>query len=282
VSVVGDPFQFPHAEYRSVLIGTAGGGTAVEVRSAVAVTASSGRLARLQAGFVTSVTPPQGVRFPAVGRSTEERRAELVELYRELNDQHGCPLAGSRTHVVFGMGNADADLMFVGEAPGATEDQEGKPFVGRAGCLLDELLGGIGLSRRDVFIANILMCRPPGNRDPLPEEIEECKPYLMRKIQLIEPKVIATLGNFATKTLTESPVGITRCCGRPQKREVAGLDVTIYPLFHPAAALRTPKVLEQLRGDFSRIPALLEEVREPVPASAEVTPEPPPQLGLFG
>jgi uracil-DNA glycosylase len=240
---------------------------------------------------VTAVTPPRGLRFPAVGRSAEERRAELVELYRELNDQHGCPLAGTRTHVVFGMGNADADLMFVGEAPGATEDQEGKPFVGRAGRLLDELLEEIGLSRRDVFVANILMCRPPGNRDPLPDEIDECKPYLMRKIQLIEPKVIATLGNFATKTLTASSVGITRCCGRPQRRDVAGLDLTIYPLFHPAAALRTPKVLEQLRGDFSRIPALLEELSEPIPepvpagpaAAAESEPPgPPPQLGLFG
>jgi DNA polymerase len=241
---------------------------------------------------VTAVTPRQRVRFRAVGRSAEERRAELVELYRELNDQHGCPLAATRTHVVFGMGNADADLMFVGEAPGATEDQEGKPFVGRAGRLLDELLAEIGLSRRDVFIANILKCRPPGNRDPLPEEIEECTPYLMRQIQLIEPKVIATLGNFATKTLTGSPVGITRCCGRPQEREVAGRDVTIYPLFHPAAALRTPKVLEQLRGDFSRIPTLLESIAPPPgpqedaappgPQETAATPEPPPQMGLFG
>src|SRR3954471_6234572 len=165
-----------------------------------------------------------------MGRPAEERRADLVELYRELNDQHGCPLAATRTHVVFGMGNANADLMFVGEAPGATEDQQGKPFVGRAGRLLDELLAEIELSRRDVFIANILMCRPPGNRDPLPEEIDECKPYLMRKIELIEPKVICTLGNYATKSITGSPVGITRCCGVPQERRLAGLDVTIYPL----------------------------------------------------
>jgi DNA polymerase len=222
-----------------------------------------------------------------MGRSAEERRAELVELYRELNDQHGCPLAGTRTHVVFGMGNADADLMFVGEAPGATEDQQGKPFVGRAGRLLDELLAEIGLSRREVFVANILKCRPPGNRDPLPEEIEECKPYLMRQVELIEPKVIATLGNFATKTLTQSPVGITRCCGRPQDRTVAGLDLIIYPLFHPAAALRTPKVLEQLRDDFSRLPQLLAPPEpEPEPpdetaaeAEAEAAKE---QLGLFG
>src|SRR4051812_34235690 len=218
-----------------------------------------------------------------MGRPAEERRAELVELYRELNDQHGCPLAATRTHIVFGMGNADADLMFVGEAPGATEDQQGKPFVGRAGRLLDELLGEIGLSRRDVFVANILMCRPPGNRDPLPDEIAECNPYLMRKIELIEPKVIATLGNFATKTLTQSQVGITRCCGRPQERTVAGLEVIVYPLFHPAAALRTPKVLEQLRADFSRLPQLL---APPPPAEPELAqqPEPEPakeQLGLF-
>jgi uracil-DNA glycosylase family 4 len=217
-----------------------------------------------------------------VGRSAEERRAELVELYRELHDKHGCPLAGSRTHVVFGMGNADGDLMFVGEAPGATEDQQGKPFVGRAGQLLDTLLGEIGLSRGEVFIANILMCRPPGNRDPLPEEIDECMPYLMRKIELIEPRVIATLGNYATKAITQSPVGITRCCGRPQERTVAGLDVTIYPLFHPAAALRTPKVLEQLRNDFSRLPALLEP---PPPPPPEPSPQPEAasaaQLGLL-
>src|SRR3954453_3448172 len=208
-----------------------------------------------------------------MGRPAEERRAELVELYRELNDQHGCPLAATRTHVVFGMGNADADLMFVGEAPGATEDQVGKPFVGRAGKLLDQLLEEIGLSRGEVFVANILKCRPPGNRDPLPEEIEECMPHLMRQIQLIEPRVIATLGNYATKSITGSPVGITRCCGRPQERELGGRDVTIYPLFHPAAALRTPKVLEQLRGDFARLPALLEERRtEPEAESAAVAP----------
>src|SRR5436190_11403566 len=182
-----------------------------------------------------------------MGRSAEERRAGLVELYRELHDQHGCPLAGSRTHIVFGMGNANADLRFVGEAPGATEDQQGKPFVGRAGQLLDTLLEEIGLSRADVFVANILMCRPPGNRDPLPEEIEECKPYLMRQIELIQPKVICTLGNFATKAITGRPEGITKVCGRAQAREVAGVDLKIYPLFHPAAAMRTPTVLERLR-----------------------------------
>jgi DNA polymerase len=217
-----------------------------------------------------------------VGRSAEERRADLVELYRELHDQHGCPLAGSRTQVVFGMGNANADLMFVGEAPGATEDQQGKPFVGRAGQLLDTLLEEIGLSRGQVFVANILKCRPPGNRDPLPEEIEECMPHLMRQIELIEPKVIATLGNYATKAITKSPVGITRCCGRPQERSVGGLDVTVYPLFHPAAALRTPKVLEQLRGDFARLPGLLEERRGLPEAEPVVAPEPAAQPEAAG
>src|SRR4051794_40944799 len=230
-----------------------------------------------------SAHPAGRVRFRAVGRPAEERRAELVELYRELHDQHGCPLAGSRTHVVFGMGNADADLMFVGEAPGATEDQQGKPFVGRAGQLLDTLLGEIGLSRGEVWIANILKCRPPGNRDPLPEEIEECMPHLMRQIELIEPKVIATLGNYATKAITQSPVGITRCCGRPQERDLDGRGVTVYPLFHPAAALRTPKVLEQLRDDVSRLPALLEEKAKPgLEALPADPPAVPPQLDLFG
>jgi uracil-DNA glycosylase len=218
-----------------------------------------------------------------VGRSAEERRAELVELYKELHAEHGCPLKPSRTNLVFGMGNADAELMFVGEAPGRDEDLQGKPFVGRAGRLLDQLMEEIGIQRSQVFIANILMCRPPGNRDPLPEEIEECKPYLMRQVELIEPRVIATLGNFATKTITQSPVGITRCCGRPQERTVAGLDVIIYPLFHPAAALRTPKVLEQLRDDFSRLPGLLTPPeREPEQEPEQVGEPVKEQLGLFG
>src|ERR687898_54174 len=153
-------------------------------------------------------------------RSPEERRAELVELYHHLRDCHDCPLKATRTKLVFGSGNADADIMFVGEAPGAREDEVGLPFVGPAGKLLEQLLGEIGLERKDVFINNTLMCRPPGNRDPLPEEIEE--------------KVICTLGNYATKLLSGSPQGITRVHGEPQRREVAGRMVILYPLFHPA------------------------------------------------
>ena len=141
-----------------------------------------------------------------------------------------CPLAETRTNVVFGSGNADAELMFVGEAPGAEEDRQGLPFVGRAGALLTELLEGIGMSREEVWITNVLRCRPPGNRDPQPIEIESCQPYTHRQVELIEPRVIATLGNFATKLLTGSRVGISRVRGTPQIREIAGRTVFLMPL----------------------------------------------------
>ena len=213
--------------------------------------------------------------------SADERRAELVELYHHLRDEHDCPLKAGRRKLVFGAGSADADLMFVGEAPGAREDELGLPFVGPAGQLLDQLLGEIGLERKDVFINNVLMCRPPGNRDPLPEEVEECKPFLMKRIGLIEPKVICTLGNYATKLLTGSPRGITKVHGEPQEREVGGRAVTLYPLFHPAAALRSTSVLDLLRADIHRLPELI-AAHEPEPGPE---PEPAPdeeQLGLFG
>jgi len=187
----------------------------------------------------------------------EQRREALVEVYREVAGCTRCPLHVTRTRPVFGAGNADADLVFVGEAPGAEEDRQGLPFVGRAGRLLTQLLEEIGMRRDEVFICNILKSRPPGNRDPQPEEIEACWPYLERQIELIEPRVVATLGNFATKRITGSPVGITRCCGVPQVHEIAGRAVFVFPLFHPAAALRTPATLERLRADFAKLPALL-------------------------
>jgi uracil-DNA glycosylase len=221
-------------------------------------------------------------------RSAEERRADLVGLYHEASGCVRCPLHQGRTKVVFGSGNADADLMFVGEAPGMHEDQQGLPFVGRAGKLLDGLLEGVGLQRADVFIANVLKCRPPGNRDPQPEEIDTCKPYLHRQVELIEPKVICTLGNFATKLLTRSNRGITSVHGRPQVHELGGRTVRVFPIYHPAAALRSTKTLEELRADFARLPALLAEPA-PVPIGAIVppprAPEPEPepaQIGLFG
>src|SRR5947208_4121312 len=121
--------------------------------------------------------------------SPEDRRKRLVEIYKEASVCTKCPLSETRTNVVFGSGDADADLMFVGEAPGAEEDRQGLPFVGRAGALLTELLEGIGMSRSEVFITNVLMCRPPGNRDPQPAEIEACRPYLAQKVELIQPRV---------------------------------------------------------------------------------------------
>jgi DNA polymerase len=215
-------------------------------------------------------------------RSPAQRREDLVALFKEARGCLLCPLSEGRTQVVFGNGNADADLMFVGEAPGFHEDQQGLPFVGRAGQLLDELLGEIGLERSQVFVANVLKCRPPGNRDPQPEEIETCRPYLWKQVELIEPKVICTLGNFATKLLTRSNRGITQVAGRRQEAEIGGRRVILYPLFHPAAALRTPATKERLRQDFAGLPALLAEaIPQPEPALAGPAP-PPPQLDLFG
>ena len=192
-----------------------------------------------------------------MGRPPEERREELVALFEEVKACTKCPLHETRTKAVFGAGDADADLMFVGEAPGAEEDRQGLPFVGRAGQLLNQMLEEIGLSREEVFIANVLKSRPPGNRDPQPLEIEACKPYLFEQVRLIEPTVICTLGNFATKLLSGNPAGITRVRGTPQVHELGGRTVFLLPLFHPAAALRTPAVKETLRADFATLPGLL-------------------------
>ena len=153
--------------------------------------------------------------------TAEARREELVDLFKEVQDCTRCPLHETRTKAVFGAGNADADLMFVGEAPGAEEDRQGLPFVGRAGQLLNQMLEGIGLSREDVFIANVLKSRPPGNRDPQPLEIEACRPYLFEQVRLIEPTVVCTLGNFATKLLSGNPAGITRVRGTPRSTSSA-------------------------------------------------------------
>jgi DNA polymerase len=225
-----------------------------------------------------------------VSAAAEQRREELVELFNEVRDCRRCPLHETRTKAVFGAGNADAELMFVGEAPGAEEDRQGLPFVGRAGQLLNQMLEGIGLSREEVFIANVLKSRPPGNRDPQPAEIEACRPYLFEQIRLIEPKVLCTLGNFSTKLLSGNPAGITRVRGTPQVHELGGRSVFLLPLFHPAAALRTPSVKEALRADFGLLPGLLagpapgapppdEEIEEgPLPG-----PQPADeQMDLFG
>jgi len=193
-----------------------------------------------------------------------------------------CALAQGRTQVVFGSGDPNADLMFVGEAPGFHEDQQGVPFVGAAGKLLEQLLAGIGLTRADVYIANVLKCRPPGNRDPMPEEIEACEVHLWRQIELINPRVVATLGNFATKLLSGKPTGITRVHGQEQETTLGGRRALLYPLYHPAAALYTPRMLEVLQSDFGRLPELLGRVVEaPAPKPVLVSAEPAVQLGLF-
>ena len=216
--------------------------------------------------------------------SAESRREALKAVWQQAQTCAKCPqLASTRTKVVFGAGNADAYLMFVGEAPGANEDRLGLPFVGQAGKLLDTLLGEIGLSRPEVFICNTLKCRPPGNRDPLPGEIDACQDYLFRQLELIRPKVVATLGNFATKLLSGRPDGITRVHGREQHVVLGGNPVTLFPIFHPAAALYTPRMLETLQQDFAKIPALIGRELAPVapvPVLAAV-PTQPEQLGLF-
>ena len=200
-----------------------------------------------------------------------ERTLEIVR--QEALACTKCRLAGGRTQVVFGVGNPNADLMFIGEAPGFHEDKQGEPFVGAAGQLLTKLLGDIGLQRSDVWISNVLLCRPPGNRDPMPDEIEECKPWLKEQIDLIDPRVVATLGNFSTQLLLGKKVGISRVRG--QRFDWRGR--VLIPTFHPAAILRSGSAglaMQQVEQDLLLIRKTLDEA----PAPAE---DPKEQLGLF-
>ena len=213
-----------------------------------------------------------------------EHLTELELFARQVAGCTKCRLAQGRTQVVFGVGDPHADLMFVGEAPGFHEDKQGIPFVGQAGKLLDKLLAGIGLDRTQVYVCNVLKCRPPGNRDPVPDEKEACEPYLFRQVELIRPKVIASLGNHATKQLSGKDIGITRVHGQEQRIRLGSLDVLLYPLYHPAAALYTPAMLKVLEEDFAKLPALLgrtEVETVPVPVLEAVPAEPAVQLGLF-
>jgi DNA polymerase len=189
-----------------------------------------------------------------------------------------CRLAETRTQVVFGVGDPRARLMFVGEAPGQNEDLLGEPFVGAAGKLLDTLLGEIGMQRPEVYIANVLKCRPPGNRDPRPDEIDSCKGYLREQIRLISPDVVMTLGNFATKLLLNTETGITRLRGRAHPW---WLGATLVPTFHPAAALRGgDRVTGQMREDFALVRSILDAPpREEAPDQPDVEPA---QMELFG
>jgi uracil-DNA glycosylase family 4 len=196
----------------------------------------------------------------------------LEELDREASACVKCRLAQGRTQVVFGVGSPSADVMFIGEGPGYYEDKQGEPFVGAAGQLLTKLLGEIGLRREDVYIANVVKCRPPGNRDPLPDEIDACKPYLAGQIQNIDPRVIVTLGNFATRFLLDRQISISRVRG--QRFDVDGR--TVVPTFHPAAILHgggeSSSQMQALRSDFETVLAILSEPRPQAPQE---------QLGLF-
>ncbi len=198
----------------------------------------------------------------------------LEEVKQEALTCTKCRLAAGRTQVVFGVGHPTANLMFIGEAPGFHEDKQGEPFVGAAGQLLTRLLGDIGLQRSDVYIANVLKCRPPGNRDPMPDEIESCKPWLKEQIDLIDPTVIATLGNFATQLLLGRKVGITKVRG--QRFDWRGR--VLIPTFHPAAILRGGAAglqMQQVEQDFMLIRKILDETPE------EAIEDPGEQLGLF-
>ncbi len=211
-----------------------------------------------------------------MGRPPEERRAELVELYRELHDQHGCPLAGTRTHIVFGMGNANADLMFVGEAPGATEDQQGKPFVGRAGQLLNRMLGHIGLARDEVFIANVVKCRPPGNRDPLPDEIAACGSYLDRQLALVRPRLVITLGRFSMARWFAGQ-RISQIHGQPKRFG----NLVVVPMYHPAAALHQGALKATIEADFLKLPRILVELRQQAEVEEQAAAPKVEQMKLF-
>jgi uracil-DNA glycosylase len=187
--------------------------------------------------------------------------ATLVEVADASMTCALCKLAGNRTQVVFGVGNPNADLMFVGEGPGEQEDLKGEPFVGRAGQLLTQLIEGIDLTRNDVYIANVVKCRPPGNRDPQPDEIDACAPWLDRQLALIRPRVIVTLGNFATKLLLNTKEGITKIRGQEFAFERAGHTAILIPTLHPSAVLRNGgKTLAESRADFVRVKRALARV----------------------
>jgi DNA polymerase len=190
----------------------------------------------------------------------------LQMFHEAIQDCQKCALAAGRTQVVFGSGNPEADIMFVGEAPGYYEDKEGRPFVGAAGKLLDRLLQEIGLQRSEIFIANVLKCRPPQNRDPLPDEVEACKPYLLRQIELIKPRVICTLGNFATQLLLEKKVGITKVRGRSFQMQ----DYFVFPMLHPAAALHREAFQASVREDFQHLRAFLDQDLPPAASQEQM------------
>lgn len=195
----------------------------------------------------------------------------LLEFHEQIKDCQKCALAASRTQVVFGDGNPNAEIMFVGEAPGYHEDRQGKPFVGAAGKLLTQLLEEIGIQRSDVYIANVIKCRPPDNRNPRAEEVESCKPYLMTQIEMIHPKVICTLGNFSTQLLLGTKVGITKVRGQAFEKG----NYFVLPMLHPAAALHRESMLDAVKEDFQNLRKFLDRGVQPTSQA------PSDQMSLF-
>ncbi|MBY0247767.1 MAG: uracil-DNA glycosylase [Nitrospiraceae bacterium] len=210
------------------------------------------------------------------------------ELAKSLHNCQRCKLAKlGRSQVVFGVGNPHASIMFVGEAPGANEDLKGEPFVGAAGKILNDLLASANLSRDQIYIANVIKCRPPDNRDPEPDEVDTCKPFLMQQIQMIRPKLVCTLGNWATQTLLERKVGITKVKAQAFYMK----DFVLFPLLHPAAALHQGNLLDTLKEDFKKLKEFLDRNTKPAePTSAaspaaptlQIDPPQPAQMDLFG
>jgi len=194
------------------------------------------------------ITKTQPVSLP-----DEAEQSELVKFFYKIKDCMNCPLGETRTNFVFGTGNPQADLMLVGEAPGRDEDLQGKPFVGRAGQLLTLMIQSIGLQRKDVFIANVLKCRPPNNRDPLPAEIEKCEPYLLKQIDLISPKLIVAMGRFAAASLLRTKSAL----GELRKNIHSYNNRPLIVIYHPAALLRNPLLKKQAWEDLKKIRGLL-------------------------
>ena len=197
--------------------------------------------------------------------------SELTELYKEIAACQRCELAKGRTHTVPGEGPENAEIMFIGEAPGFHEARQGRPFVGAAGKFLDELLASIGLTREDVYIGNVIKCRPPGNRDPLADEMAACRPFLDKQIELIQPKLIVTLGRFSMARYFPN-TQITRIHGQPKR--IGGR--IYYPMFHPAAALHQPKWRSVVKEDMLKIPQILKEAEglgeaEPLEQAAQLS-----------
>lgn len=211
--------------------------------------------------------------------SLTERQAALQEIADRVRQCTLCPLSTGRTNAVPGAGRVDAEIMFVGEAPGFYEDQQGLPFVGASGKYLDELLGKIDLTRDEVFITNVVKCRPPGNRDPLPDEIDICvSTYLKQQVEIIQPKLIATLGRFSMALFFPKDARITKIHGHPLRAN----NRVYYPLFHPAAVLRNPNLRPAMEADFRRISELIAEIAQSSrPDTPDEPPPPPQQLSLF-